>query len=224
MSSRTASTTTAHGSRRALPPPGLTVRYEAGASQRHLARSYHMSVRTVRALLVAAGVQIRPPGRNTRAESPAGTTTTTAERPRRTRAATPALATVHPLSVGDHEPRLAADPVIWPPADIGLPPLPPPLATATPGQPCFGFTTPHLIHTIDTRPVPTRAGQYTAAMTRCARVGLVDAPIPPDAQPCAACATTLAPTQSQTPAAEHGPEPPDLHRRQPPCPSIVKAP
>lgn len=183
-----------------LPPPGLTVRYEAGASLQGLARSYRMSVKTVRALLVSAGVQIRPPGRRKRTGNSSGTTTNTARsHPRR--AYTAELATVHrlrppPTSYADS--TIDEDPPIWPTFDLD-PPRPPraqPLATATPGQPCIGYNTPHLVHVIADRPVPAKAGDHTAAMTRCGRVGLVDAPIPPETQLCAACHRLAVPSAS----------------------------
>ncbi|MEV6905935.1 hypothetical protein [Amycolatopsis sp. NPDC051071] len=43
------------------------------------------------------------------------------------------------------------------------------------------------MHKIDEKPLPTWSGEYTAVMTRCVRVGLVDAPIPPHAQLCPEC-------------------------------------
>ncbi|ANN21170.1 hypothetical protein SD37_40035 [Amycolatopsis orientalis] len=66
----------------------------------------------------------------------------------------------------------------------------PPIAEAVPGQPCAGLTTPHLVHKIDAKPLPTWSGEYTAVITRCVRVGLVDAPIPPHAQLCLECHQT----------------------------------
>ncbi|WP_396287764.1 helix-turn-helix domain-containing protein [Amycolatopsis sp. PS_44_ISF1] len=228
MTSPAARAATARGPRRRLPPPGLAARYEAGASLRELACSYHMSVRTVRALLVAAGVRIRPPGRRTRTGS-AGTSTATGGLPPRKRAMKPASATVHPLHPGAPEPHLAADVSMWPSIDVDVPRrpwTPPPLARATPGQPCVGFTTPDLIHTIDDRPVPTWTGQYTAAMTRCARVGLVDAPVPSGALPCPDCAPTLAPAPAPSLARAAGdrPELPEVHGRQHSRPPTVEAP
>lgn len=173
-----------------LPPPGLTVRYGAGASLQSLARSYRMSVKTVRALLVSAGVQIRPPGRRKRT-GPSGTTANTA-RSHPAPADTAELATVHhlgPPPTSHADSPIGEAPPIWPAFDLDPPPRPrtQPLATAAPGQPCIGYNTPHLVHVIADRPVPTKAGDHTAAMTRCGRVGLVDALIPPEAQLCAAC-------------------------------------
>ncbi|EHR52393.1 hypothetical protein SacmaDRAFT_4200 [Saccharomonospora marina XMU15] len=174
-----------------LPPPGLTVRYEAGASLQSLARSYRMSVKTVRALLVSAGVQIRPPGRRKRTGHSSGTTANAA-RSHPAPADTAELATVHQLRLpptGHADFPIDEDPPIWPTFDLDPPPQPraQPLAPATPGQPCIGYNTPHLVHVIADRPVSAKAGDHTAAMTRCGRVGLVDAPIPPEAQVCAAC-------------------------------------
>lgn len=60
-------------------------------------------------------------------------------------------------------------------------------ATAKAGEPCIGFTTPQTVHKISETPVATRFGEHTAALTRCALIGLVDAPIPTDAHACAEC-------------------------------------
>lgn len=188
MGSRTGSAVAAARTRRPAPP-GMASRYEAGASLRSLARRYRMSVKTVRAHLVAAGVQIRPPGRPKRTAHPAASTAgSTATLPTEHR---PALAAVHllrPRPSGQHE-KPEPEPQ-WPSFDLDAlftPVAPEPPATATAGERCIGFTTPQTVHRISDTPIATRYGEHTAAFTRCARIGLIDATIPDDAQPCAEC-------------------------------------
>ncbi|GAA1992636.1 hypothetical protein [Amycolatopsis minnesotensis] len=188
MSSHTGSAITAPRTRRPAPP-GMASRYEAGASLQCLARRYRMSAKTVRAHLVATGIQIRPPGRPRRtvhpAASPAGSPTAVPTEQR------PALATVHPLRPhpsSQHEDPESEPP--WPSFDLDdlfTPAAPEPPTTATAGEPCIGFTTPQTVHRISDTPVTTRFGEYTAAFTRCALIGLVDAPIPTEAHACAEC-------------------------------------
>jgi hypothetical protein len=118
MSSRTGGAITAPRTRRP-PPPGMASRYEAGASLRCLARRYRMSARTVRAYLVVAGVQIRPPGRRkqTAAHSAAPVAGATATLPAGQE--TPVLATVHllrPRPRSQHE-SPEQEP-LWPPFDL----------------------------------------------------------------------------------------------------------
>ncbi|MFC9250382.1 hypothetical protein [Amycolatopsis thailandensis] len=105
------------------------------------------------------------------------------------RAGTALLATVHPLTRSP-ETQPGAKAVFWPPFDLDPPHQPGTgqlLTAAAPGQHCVGLTAPYDVHQVDDKPMPTRAGEYTAVMTRCARIGLVDAPLPPDAQLCAEC-------------------------------------
>lgn len=102
------------------------------------------------------------------------------------------LATVHPLHTParDSEPQLCVDALFWPPSDLDLPHalgVGQLLSAATPGQPCVGLSAPYVVHQVDEKPIPTKSGEYTAVLTRCARIGLVDAPLPPDAQLCADC-------------------------------------
>lgn len=129
------------GSARAAPrprgpaPPGIASQYEAGASLQRLARRYRMSAKTVRAHLVAAGVQIRPPGRLRRTAHPtaptaASTTAVTAEQ-------RPALATVHPLRPrpsSQHEDPEPEPP--WPSFDLDdlVPPRRPRVARDSEGR------------------------------------------------------------------------------------------
>ncbi|GAA1994449.1 hypothetical protein GCM10009754_87280 [Amycolatopsis minnesotensis] len=68
-----------------------------------------------------------------------------------------------------------------------MPAVPEPPATATAGEPCTGVTTPQTVHRTSDTPVTTRFDKHTTAFTRRALIGLVDAPIPADAQPCAEC-------------------------------------
>lgn len=187
MGNQNAHTASSHR-RNLRPPPGLSVRYQAGATLRELAGLYRLSVQAVRAFLVADGVQIRRPGRTVR--TPTVPASATEHHPVRAGAAV--LATVHPLRpfARPLEPQLGMDAPYWPRFDLDPPHQPGArqvLAAAAPGQHCVGLTAPYDVHQVDDRPMPTRAGEYTAVLTRCARIGLIDAPLPPEAQLCAEC-------------------------------------
>ncbi|SDU53964.1 hypothetical protein SAMN04489733_5719 [Amycolatopsis keratiniphila] len=189
MGYQSARTVSSRRRRDSRPPLGLSARYQAGATVRDLAVAYHLSVRAVRAFLVADGVQICRPGHRVRTSSVSATAA--ADR-HPVRAGTAKLATVHPLHTParDSEPQLGVDALFWPPCDLDLPHEPDAgqlVAADTPGQPCIGVTAPYVVHQVNEKPIPTKSGEYTAVLTRCARIGLVGAPLPPDAQLCAEC-------------------------------------